>query len=340
MVAIVNKSWVLGKGGCHLVAMIQTLFTYGVAMVHLLISRDRYFISKNPLSWKANKKKAWICTLVLWCGISLAATFDHLLHLKDFSAVNIKCNYIACYWPVIDPKCSNAPYRLALQVVTFTAFLIVSGLIYYMYIKTNKELRGNEKMKEEELRKATSLTRNKRQKTTSERAASSLVLMFTIHLITQLPSYFYNVIRHVVALGTTVELLPQACLLVLTCFSFCTTVSPLLVMLINNRYQQHVKEIICCVCDPQNDKRNFMGQLTISDRLPPRPQSKAKAHPKDISVFFGTKRASSYRKSTTTTPTTEQEWNTPDGPQEITTDTSDYDLSNGLLLFQKREIPI
>ena len=83
-----------------------------------------------------------------------------------------------------------------------------------------------------------------------------------------------------------------------------------------------------------------MGQLTISDRLPPRPQSKAKAHPKDISVFFGTKRASSYRKSTMTTPTTEQEWNTPDGPQEITTDTSDYDLSNGLLLFQKREIPI
>ena len=340
MVAIVNKSWVLGKGGCHLVAMIQTMFIYGVAMVHLLISRDRYFISRNPLSWKGNRKKAWICTLVLWCGISLAATFDHLLHLKDFSNVKIECNYIACYWPVIDLKCSNAPYRLALQVVTFAAFLIVSGLIYYMYIKTNKELRGNEKTKEQELRKTTSLTRNKCQKTTSERAASSLILMFTIHLITQLPTYFYNLIRHVVALGTTVELLPQACLLVLTCFSFCTTVSPLLVMLINNRYRQHVKEIICCVCDPQDDKRNLMRQLAISDRLPPRLQSKTKAHPKDISVFFGTKRASSYRKSTTTTPTTEQEWNTPDGPQEISTDTGDYDLSNGLVLFQRREIPI
>lgn len=341
MVAIANKSWVLGKGGCHLVAMIQTLFTYGVAMVHLLVSRDRYSVSRYPLSWKANRRKAWICTIVLWCGISLAAAFDHLLHLKDISDINIECNYIACYWPVIDPICSNAPYRLALQVVTFTAFLIVSGLIYYMYIKTYKELRGIEKMKEEELRKTTNLTRNKHQKTTSERTASSMVLMFTIHLITQLPSYFYNVIRHVVALGTTEELLPQACLLVLTCFSFCTTVSPLLVMLVNNRYRQHVKGIICCVCDPQDDTvRNLMRQLAISDTLPPRVQSKTKkAHPKDISVFFGSKRASGYRKSPTTTPTTEQEWNIPDGPQEISTDTSDYDLSNGLLLFQRREVP-
>ena len=337
MVAIVNKRWVLGKGGCHLVAMIQTLFTYGVAMVHLLISRDRYFVSKNPLSWKANRKKAWVCTLVLWCGISLAATLDRLLHLEDFNDDNIECNYTACYWPVIDLKCSNAPYRLSLQVATFTAFLIISGIIYYNYFKTNKGLRGNEKMKEYELRKATSITRIKQQKTTSERAISSLLLMFTIHLITQLPTYFYNMIRHVVALGTTVELLPQACLLVLTCFSFCTTVSPLLMMVINNRYRQHVKEIICCVCDPQDDKRNLTKQLATRKRLPPRLQSKTKARPKDISVFHGTNRSSSYRKST---PTTEQEWTTVDEPREISTDMGDYDLSTGLVLFQRAEISV
>ena len=322
MVAIINKRWVLGKGGCHLVAMIQTLFTYGVAMVYLFISRDRYLVSKNPMLWKENRKKAWVCTVVLWCGISLAATLDRLLHLEDFNDDNIECDYTACYWPVINLKCSNAPYRLSLQVATFASFLIISGVIYYSYFKTIKGLRGNEKMKEYELRQTTTITRIKRRKTTSERAISSLLLMFTIHLVTQLPTYFYNVIRHVVALRTTVELLPQASLLVLTCFSFCTTVSPLLMMMINNRYRQHVKEIICCVCDPQDDKTK---QIALRTRLP----SKIKTHPNDISVFFGTKKFSSYRKSTT-----EHE------PQEISADTGDHNLSTGLVFFQRADISV
>lgn len=61
--------------------MLEALFSLGTVTVHLLISRDRYLVSKYPLSWKSNRKRAWMCTLLLWCGTILASTIDHLLHV-------------------------------------------------------------------------------------------------------------------------------------------------------------------------------------------------------------------------------------------------------------------
>lgn len=82
----------------------------------------------------------------------------------------------------------------------FTAFLIVSGVIYLMYVKTKQELRCNEKCKESELKTAINIARGKRPKTTGGRATFCLAIMFTVYLITQLPTYVYNLIQHTAAL--------------------------------------------------------------------------------------------------------------------------------------------
>jgi len=69
-------------------------------------------------------------------------------------------------------------------MLMFTAFLIVSGVIYLMYVKTKQELGRNEKCKESELKTATNIARGQRPKTTGERATFCLAIMFTVYLIT------------------------------------------------------------------------------------------------------------------------------------------------------------
>jgi len=47
-------------------------------------------------------------------------------------------------------------------MLMFTAFLIVSGVIYLMYVKIKQELGCNEKCKESELKTATNIAGGKR----------------------------------------------------------------------------------------------------------------------------------------------------------------------------------
>lgn len=196
-----------------------------------------------------------------------------------------------------------------------------------MYVKTKQELRRNVKCKESELKTATNIARGKRPKTTGERATFCLAVMFTVYLITQLLTYVYNLIQHTAALTKAIsrsaaQLFPQSVLLVVTCFGYFATISPLL-MLMNYRYRQYVKEILCCALDSQDGRKHPIQQLQIGHDGLPMLQPKPKASPNNIKMFF-----CANIKSHSYMTTSEHDLS----PLERSRTTFDYDLSDSLLL--------
>lgn len=166
---------------------------------------------------------------------------------------------------------------------------------------------------------------NAHAKTTGERATFCLAIMFTVYLITQLPTYVYNLIQHTAALTTATsaaQLFPQLVVLFLTCFGYFATTSPLL-MLMNYCYRQYVKEILCCALDSQDGKKHPIQQLQIGHDGLPMLQPKPKVSPSNIKMFFGAN-----NKSPSYMTTSEHDLS----PLERSHTTFDYDLSNGLLL--------
>lgn len=138
---------------------------------------------------------------------------------------------------------------------------------------------------------ASTITQEKRRKTTSERAITSLAVIFTIHFLTQFPLYFYNLIRHATILSdkTSAEILSESGLISLTCISFLTAASPFALIFINRRYNQHVKGILKCRWDPEKEQGNLVSLLISreSPQPPPPPLPGPKKYAHDMSVFFG-----------------------------------------------------
>ena len=288
LASIIRKEWILGKGACHLNSFTLLLFSYTTTLVHLLISRDRYHICKDPLSWKNNRKRAWLISLLLWVGVGLTSMLDRFLHVKDFQDYDHLSDYTLCYWPPTTAPCANPLYLFAIHAITFIAFMVISATIYYNYVKIHKDLRGNEKTKEFQMKLVSSIARNKRQKTTSERAATSLAIAFTVHFVSQFPSHLYYLVRYGQTLSPkqAARLLPQAGEITLTCLGFVTAISPLILMFVNGRYKQHVRELFRCKCDPEDD-RDWLADHLVAEKSPPLSQPTPKLLPNDPSVFLG-----------------------------------------------------
>ena len=284
LASIVRNEWILGKGACHLNSFAQILFSYTTTLVHLLISRDRHHICRDPLSWKNNRKKACFISTLLWLGVGLTAMLDRFVHVKDFQNYDHLTDYTLCYWPPTSTPRANPLYNFAVQAITFVTFLVISAIIYYNYVMMHRDLRGNEELKELQMRLASSIARGKRQKTGSEKTATSLAILFTVHFTSQFPSRLYSLARYAQALSLkqAAELLPRAGEISLSCLGFVTAVSPLILMFINGRYRQHVKEMFHCKCDPEDD-RDWLAEHLVTDKGPPLPPPKLL--PKDMSVF-------------------------------------------------------
>lgn len=199
--------------------------------------------------------------------------------------------------------------------------------------RSNKSWDATRNVKNPNLRQQPTLPgANAHAKTTGERATFCLAIMFTVYLITQLPTYVYNLIQHTAALTTATsaaQLFPQSVLLFLTCFGYFATTSPLL-MLMNYCYRQYVKEILCCALDSQDGKKHPIQQLQIGHDGLPMLQPKPKASPSNIKMLFGAN-----NKSPSYMTTSEHNLS----PLERSHTTFDYDLSNGLLL-SKASTPV
>lgn len=286
-IAIVRGGWVMGKAMCHVVAFVQFFHRWATMLVHLLISRDRYQVSKDPLSWQRNRRKVLIVSIVIWLLVGIAGASDRVLHLPDFED-DTSVDYVMCYWPSTTPHHANIPYRFTLQLLYLLAFLFMSATIYYTHYKVFRELRANERMKEQEAKMASMfLTNNLRKKTSGERALESLVIIFTFHVVSLLPAYVVDVVRHGNSLTrpTQSDLIHQVGLLTLTCISYVTAISPF-VLLFNHRFKQHMKAVLQCHSDPE--ERNKLADVLIGATTIRRVQTRQlpKSHPDDITIFL------------------------------------------------------
>ena len=297
---------------CHLMTIIRTSTTIGTTLLHLFISHHRFKIAKKPLTWQNTRKQAWLLGIVIWAIACAVAVFECILHFNNSDERTLQ----SCLWPGVS-QCSTM-LSLYTQLLTLACLSAISGVAYYFYGKTAKELKENEMEKEFRLR-SSSLVGNKsgkRKLTTPERAVVSLFTIFTIHCITQLPTYIYGIFVRSMALnkkhgevaeteeGATTTAGSIPILLLLTSISFLTTCSPLVLACINRKFKQHIKSILQYICGSEDHVHEekflhqvlakFPGEATPSPSPVPPPHSA----PRDIDIFYGpSNRSKFYLKS-------------------------------------------
>ena len=277
---------------CHISVITQNMVTVGIFATHLVLSYDRYIIAKSPLSWTINRKKAWVYTTIIWVGSFVFGILQSLLNLREISG-----DYRSCLWPNIGT--CNRPYKFGIRVVIAVLVAIATGAVYYLYAKTSKELNANEIDKEFKLRSLSMVSTARRQKTVPERAVLSLAVVFSMHIVSQLPLDIYNSIRYLVVMSSdeNESRLPLPIAFLLTCTSFITTVSPLVLMLINPRLKAHIKLHFSCLKKDRNtDPAIILKNLSAEMPIPkdPEPVPKPKTLPSDPTIFLGT-RAKKYK---------------------------------------------
>ncbi len=292
LISVIRDAWVMGKGMCHLVAFMQVFYSWATTLTHLLISRDRYQVSKDPFSWRDNRKKAILLSITLWVVVGVTEVTDRVLHLSDFDH-GATVDYTVCYWAPTTLDCTNILYCSMLQLLSFPVFLLLSATIYYNYYRVSKVLRGNEKRKEHEAKLASVVLKgDKRKKTTSERALQSLVVIFTIHFLSQLPSHITNVTRHIQGLSKSnnAEPIHQIGLLALTCIGYLTALTPF-ILFFNHRFKQHVKDLLQCSDWGPQDHNTLAGKVIGNTSYIRKIQTHVlqtheKPKPHDITIFY------------------------------------------------------
>ena len=293
---------------CYLVTVIKATATVGTILVHLFISYHRYKIAIRPLKWKKRRKQAWLLGIVTWAIASAIAIFECILHFSMGNGTTLQ----SCLWPGVS-QCSNI-IRLYSQLLTLACLSVASGMTCYFYCKTSRILKELEMDKEYE-RKINPIEDNRvgrRKLTTAERAVVSLFTIFTIHCITQLPIYIYDIIISSMAqikhhsetaeAENVEDAIPAVStmpiLLLLTTIGFLTTGSPLILACINRQFKQRIKSILQFISGSKDQSTHqiqarFQAEPTPSSSPVPPPTPA----PRNIQVFFGSTRHSSYNKS-------------------------------------------
>ena len=300
---------------CHLITIIKTSATIGTVLLHLFISHHRFKIAKRPLTWQSTRKQAWLLGIVIWAIACAVAVFECILHFNNGDRRTLQ----SCLWPGVS-QCSNM-LSLYTQLLTLACLSIISGITCYFYGKTAKELKENELEKELRLRSSAlvSSRSGKRKLTSPERAVVSLFTIFTIHCITQLPTYIYGIIVSSMSLSkhdsetadeeentaiATIGSMPI--LLLLATISFLTTCSPLVLACINKKFKQHIKSILQFICGSEDhiNEEKFLHQVQAKFPAEPTPSSpQSPVHPstpipKNVEVFYGhSKRSKFYVRS-------------------------------------------
>ena len=296
---------------CHLMTIIKTSATIGTILLHLFISHHRFKVAKRPLTWQNTRKEAWLLGVVVWAVACAVAIFECILHFNNSERRTLQ----GCLWPGVS-QCSNM-LSLYTQLLTLACLSVVSGVTCYFYGKTAKELKENELEKEQRLKSSTlvSSRSGKRKLTSPERAVVSLFTIFTIHCITQLPTYIYGIIVSSMAIKkhdsetadeeedsaiATTGSMPI--LLLLATISFLTTCSPLVLACINRKFKQHIKSVLQFICgsEDQINEEKFLQQVQAkfpaepTPSTPPSPVHTPLPIPQNVEVFYGTSNRSKF----------------------------------------------
>ena len=309
---------------CQLMTIIRTSTTTGTIFLHLFISYHRFKIVVKPLKWKKRRKQAWLLGTVTWAIACAVAIFECILHYNNGNRVTLQ----RCLWPGIS-ECTNA-ISVYSQLLTLACLSAVSGITCYFYRKASRILKEIEVEKEFELRRSSttiSTRQGKRKLTTPERAVVSLFTIFTIHCITQLPTYIYGIIvstmalrNHINEAAGTDEDSPTSVvgsdedapasvvgsvpiLLLLATISFLTTCSPLVLSCINSKFKQHIKSILEFITGSgdHTNKEKFLHQIQAKFPLDPTPSPSPvpppDPAPSNTEIFYGNSKHSKFKSN-------------------------------------------
>ena len=298
---------------CYLVTMIKATATVGTILVHLFISYHRYKIAIRPHKWKKRRKQAWLLGIITWTIASAIAIFECIILFSMGNGITLQ----SCLWPGVS-QCSNT-IRLYSQLLTLACLSVASGITYYFYCKTSRILKELEVEKEYGRKRNSTEDNNsgrrdgRRKLTTAERAVVSLFTIFTIHCITQLPIYIYEIIISIMAqinhhsetaeAENVEDAMPVVgtvpILLLLTTIGFLTTGSPLILACINRQFKQHIKSILQFFQSGSEDQptHQIQARFPAQPTPSPSPVPPPTPAPRNTQVFFGSTRHSSYVKS-------------------------------------------
>ena len=226
---------------CHLSYGIQAAASYGITLLHLAISYNRYQTVKKPFYWESRRKQALVTVGAIWGGVLLIATLESILNIGG-----IRGDIKTCYWP---DKNNNMAFKFFSSLVIVVTLVCVIIVTYYYHGKTFRLLHNNRKSLEQELAFASEIELiEKGNKSTPEKTSCSLILIFTIHAVTLLIVQVFNLVRIIVS-WTMRDMhvnFPSYFLTTLLCTNLFTTVSPLLFMVISQKFKENVKNIFKC----------------------------------------------------------------------------------------------
>ena len=228
-------------------------------------------------------------------------SFECILHFNNGNRMKNQ----SCLWPGVS-QCSNV-INLYTQLLTLACLSVVSVVTCYFYGKALKKLKEIELQKEYELKNSAPVSSRygKCKLTIPERAVVSFFTVFTIHCITQLPTYIYGIIVSSMALSNhnsetvdegdiTISAVGSVpILLLLATISFITTCSPLVLTCTNSKFKQHTMsslQFISCTEYHLNEEK-FLHQIQAKFPTEPTPSPSPvpppNPAPKNMEVFYG-----------------------------------------------------
>ena len=298
---------------CYMMTIIKTTTAIGTVLLHLFISYHRFKTAIEPLQWTKRRKQAWVLGIVTWAIACAVAVFDCILHFNNGDRRTLQ----SCLWPGVS-QCTNI-IRLYSQLLILACLSVVSVITCHFYRKTARLIKELELEKLYEQRRNS--TQDQDSKSTSddnhkltrgERTVVSLFTIFTIHCITQLPTYLYGITISSMASSKPVNESAEAndaipavgsvpILLLLATISFLTTGSPLILACINRQFKQHIKSVLRYVSGRSEDPANRQIQAKFPTELipPPSPVPPPTLAPRNIEIFYGPSKHSNDVKSNT-----------------------------------------
>ncbi len=285
---------------CHISFGIQEIGVYGIVLLHLVISYNRYRTSKNPIHWESNLKKAWVTTGIIWILMILLATLESILHIGG-----IRGNIETCFWPRVD---EHIPFKFSFQISIFVVLLITIVVTCYYHKKTINLLNENRKTLEKDTEMTSEIQYYEGGSSSPEKTARSLVVVFAIHVSTLLFPFFYETIRIPIitviwgVTGNTEDPTPTPLLLFVTTVGLFTAVSPFFFIVVSQRFKANVASLFLCkwkqVAYQQyvaSTKEIMTTRIHGVGQAEPPPSSAV-----DLSIFLGEATVKDKYKHTTT----------------------------------------
>ncbi len=227
---------------CYVTLAIQALGRYGIVLLQLAISYNRYHTILNPIHWESSHRKAWITVGVIWSVTFLVALVMSALHI---GGVGKDIRY--CFWPSLGG--TLVALKLALHLGIFACVMAAVAVSVYYHWKTIKLLNENRMILVREMEMASDVKYYQKGQASPEKTTKALVVVFVIQMTTIMIPLTYDIIRVIIMTVNwdrtreASDPSPTVFLLFLTTCGLCATASPFFLMIVSQRFKHNVMDI-------------------------------------------------------------------------------------------------